>query len=106
MIQKSTSLKYEPSLELLLITAKQLFLNQQLTIAGRGVKCFGENNPGQGGYGDMLALTCTLQLAAGRRDQLTDQLANFAPSALDGSRAPVQTSADRARVAPADVQGI
>ena len=28
MIQKSTSLKYEPSLELLLITAKQLFSNR------------------------------------------------------------------------------
>ena len=28
MIQKSTSLKYEPSLELLLITAKQLLLNR------------------------------------------------------------------------------
>ena len=30
MIQKSTSLKYEPSSELLLITAMQLFLNQDL----------------------------------------------------------------------------
>ena len=30
VIQKSTSLKYEPSLELLLNTAKQLFLNREL----------------------------------------------------------------------------
>jgi len=29
-MHKSTSLKYEPSLELLLITAKQLFSNREL----------------------------------------------------------------------------
>ena len=33
MIQKSTRLKYEPSSELLLITAKQLFLNRVLYLA-------------------------------------------------------------------------
>ena len=35
MIHKSTSLKYEPFSELLLITAKQLFLNRELrAVAG------------------------------------------------------------------------
>ena len=36
MIQKSTSLKYEPSLELLLITAKQLFSNRELYRSAAG----------------------------------------------------------------------